>query len=103
VQDLGYVGIAVLFGFAGGLVGRGKGSSFLLWFIISGAVPVFGLLAAVFYRSEDRELRRQCPECGQVVMLHDALCMSCGSELFFPERALASKAQMRHRAADRAV
>jgi ribosomal protein S27AE len=103
VQDLGYVGIAVLFGLAGGFVARNKGSSFLLWFLISGAVPVFGLLAALFYRSEDRELRRQCPHCGQVVMLHDALCMSCGSELFFPDQALASKAQMRSRPADRAA
>jgi ribosomal protein S27AE len=101
VQDLGYVGIAVVFGMVGGFVGRSKGSSFLLWFLISAAVPVFGLLAAAFYRSEDRELRRQCPECGQIVMLHDALCMNCGSELFFPDRALASKAQMRESAADR--
>jgi hypothetical protein len=99
VQNLGYVGIAMLFGLAGGLVGRGKGSSFLLWFLISGLVPVFGLLAAVFYRSEHRELRRQCPRCGKIVKLHDALCMNCGTELTFPERALPSKTQMRQRAA----
>jgi hypothetical protein len=99
VADLGYVGIAVLFGLAGGFLGRSKGSSFLLWFLISGAVPFFGLVAAAFYRSEDRELRRQCPKCGRIVKLHDALCMGCGAELEFPDRALASKAQMRGRAA----
>ncbi len=64
-----------------------KGSSFLLWFFISGLVPIAGLLAAVFYRWEDRELRRQCPRCGRVVKLYDAKCMRCGEELAFPERA----------------
>jgi hypothetical protein len=99
VQNLGYIGIAVFFGLVGGFLGKSKGSSFLLWFLISGAVPIFGLLAAIFYRSEDRELRRQCPQCGRVVKLHDALCTNCGTELAFPERALASKAQMRRSAA----
>ena len=99
MQNLGYVGIAVLFGLGGAFVGKAKGSSFLLWFLISAAVPGFGLLAAIFYRSEDRELRRQCPECGKIVKLHDALCMNCGTELAFPKQAVASKAQMRQRAA----
>jgi predicted amidophosphoribosyltransferase len=79
-------------------VGKAKGSSYLLWFLISGLVPVFGLLAALFYRSDNHELRRQCPGCGRVVKLHDALCTNCGTELAFPERAIISKAQMRSRA-----
>jgi hypothetical protein len=91
----------VLFGLAGGLVGRAKGSSFVLWFLISGAVPIFGLLAAIFYRSDDRELRRECPSCGRIVKLHDALCTNCGAELRFPERAIASKAEIRRRTSGR--
>jgi len=87
----------VLFGIAGGLVGRAKGSSFVLWFMISALVPFFGLLTAIFYRSENRELRRQCPSCGRVVKLYDALCTNCGAELAFPERAIASESQMRRR------
>jgi predicted amidophosphoribosyltransferase len=82
-------------------VGRTKGSSFLLWFLISGAVPVLGLLAAILYRSDNRELRRRCPGCGRIVKLHDALCTNCGTELAFPERAIASKAQVRSRARGR--
>jgi uncharacterized membrane protein YfcA len=39
--------IAFCFGLAGGIVGRIKGSSFLLWFLISAAVPFFGLFAAI--------------------------------------------------------
>ncbi len=95
----GYVAICLGFAMAGGLIGRMKGSSFWLWFLISGLVPFAGLLAAIFFRWEDRELRRRCPECGRVVKLHDALCMACGAELEFPEVAIASEAAMRRRAA----
>ena len=86
-----YLVIAFFFGLAGGVIGRMKGSSFWLWFLISGAIPVFGLLAAVCYRSERDELRRQCPTCGRVCKLYDALCVRCGTELEFPEEALASE------------
>ena len=83
-----YISIAMGFALGGGVVGKLKGSSFWLWFFISGAVPVFGLLAAVCYRSERDELRRQCPTCGRVCMLYDALCVRCGTELEFPDEAL---------------
>jgi len=99
VAGAGYVIICLFFGVAGGVVGRMKGSSFVLWFLISGLVPFVGLLAAVFYRREDRELRRECPGCGRVVKLHDALCTSCGTELEFPEVALPSEAAARRRVA----
>ena len=84
-----YVVIALSFAFAGGIVGKLKGSSFWIWFLISGAIPVLGLLTAVVYRSERDELRRQCPNCGRVCKLYDALCVRCGTELEFPETAIA--------------
>ncbi|MBV9423315.1 MAG: hypothetical protein JOZ98_10420 [Solirubrobacterales bacterium] len=96
---MGYLVIAFFFGLAGGIVGRIKGSSFFIWFLISGLIPVFGLLAAVFYRWDKEELRRQCPGCGQVLKLHDAVCMRCGEELEFPDVAIASEAAMRQRPA----
>jgi hypothetical protein len=95
MAGLGLVVIMLFFGLAGGVVGRIKGSSFFLWFLISGLVPFFGLLAAVCYRFENQELRRQCPGCGRVVKLHDAVCISCGTELEFPEVAIAPKAALR--------
>jgi hypothetical protein len=98
----GYVVICLFFGLAGGLVGRMKGSSFWLWFLISGLVPMIGLLAAIFYRWEDRELRRQCPRCGRVTKLYDAKCMRCGEELEFPDVAIVSETEMRDRAASAA-
>lgn len=94
----GYVVICLFFGLAGGVVGRIKGSSFVVWFLISALVPFLGLLTAVLYRWEDRELRRQCPTCGRVVKLYDAVCIRCGTELEFPEVAVVSEATMRQRA-----
>jgi hypothetical protein len=79
-----YLIIAFAFGIAGGYVGRMKGSSFFIWFLISACVPFIGLMAALAYRWDTDELLRQCPRCGRVVKLHDALCMGCGHELEFP-------------------
>jgi hypothetical protein len=95
---MAYVIIAVCFGLAGGFVGRIKGSSFWLWFLISGAVPVLGLLAAILYRFERDELRRQCPNCGRVTKIYDAVCTRCGAELDFPQVALAPESLERTRA-----
>ena len=86
---MAYVVIAVCFGLAGGFIGKLKGSSFLLWFLISGLVPFIGLLAAIAYRFERDELRRECPNCGRVTKVYDALCTRCGAELEYPEVALA--------------
>lgn len=94
---MGLVVILLFFGLAGGVVGRMKGSSFVLWFLISACVPFIGLLAAVCYRWDNRELRRQCPGCGKVVKLHDTVCMRCGTELDFPEVAIASEMDVRER------
>jgi peptidoglycan/LPS O-acetylase OafA/YrhL len=85
---MAYLIICLFFGLAGGLVGRAKGSSFLLWFAISALVPFLGLLAALLYRFETNEVRRQCPRCGKVVKLYDQVCMRCGEDLDFPESAI---------------
>ena len=98
-----YLFIALCFAFAGGIVGRLKGSSFFIWFLISGIVPVIGLATALLYRWDRNELRRECPGCGRVVKLHDALCTRCGTELEFPEVAIASEADVAERRAARAA
>ena len=86
-----YVVIALSFGLATGFVGRIKGSSFFIWFIVGTVVPFIGLVTAIVYRSERDELRRQCPTCGRVCKLYDALCVRCGTELEFPDQALAAE------------
>jgi hypothetical protein len=92
---LGLIVVLVCFGLAGGIVGRLKGGSFWTWFLISFCVPFIGLITAVLYRYESDELRRECPRCGRVVKLHDAVCMRCGTELRFPEVAIAPGARVR--------
>jgi ribosomal protein S27AE len=99
VEGNAYLVIALCFGLAGGIVGRLKGSSFVLWFVISGLIPFLGLVAAILYRMESEELRRQCPNCGKVTTLYDALCMRCGHELDFPDVAIEPEAVARARRA----
>ena len=94
---MAYLIICLFFGLAGGIVGRLKGSSFVLWFLISGLVPFVGLLAALAYRVELDEPRRQCPGCGKVVKLHDALCTRCGTELEWTEAQIPPESAIAHR------
>lgn len=77
--------IAFFFGLAGGVIGRIKGGSFLVWFAISAIPPFIGLLVAIVYRNEREEPHGQCPGCGRLVPLHNALCTRCGTELEFPD------------------
>ncbi len=84
----GYVVIALSFGLSAAIVGRIKGSSFFIWFVIGAVVPVIGLLAAIAFRSERDEPRRECPTCGRVCKLHDAVCVRCGTDLEFPDAAI---------------
>jgi hypothetical protein len=82
-----YLVIAFCFGLAGGLVGRHKGSSFLIWFLISAIVPFIGLITAIVYRFETEEPLRRCPNCHRSARVYDAICTRCGEELEFPDPA----------------
>ena len=85
---MAYLVVAFSFALAGGLVAKIKGSSFWIWFLISGLLPIAGLIGALLYRYERDELRRQCPGCGKVVMAYDALCTRCGTELEYPDELI---------------
>jgi hypothetical protein len=80
-----YVLIAVTSGVAAGIIGRAKGSSFFLWFLIGGALPVLGLIAVLFYRRERDEPERACPRCGHVQKLYVQVCGRCGEDLYLPD------------------
>ena len=80
--------ILFFFGLSAGGIGKLKGSSFLIWFAVGFCVPVIGTLAAVLWRWERDEPRRACPECGNVVPLHDQVCMRCGHDLDWPEETV---------------
>jgi hypothetical protein len=91
----GLIVIMLCFGAAGGIVGRAKGGSFAIWFVVSFTIPFLGLLTAVLFRHENAELRRACPGCQRVVKLYDAVCMHCGTELEFPDVAISPTATVR--------
>jgi len=79
--------LLVFFGIATGVIGKIKGSSFLLWFLIGFCIPVGGVLVAILYRFERNEPRRQCPECGKAQPLYVQVCNRCGRDLEWPEIA----------------
>jgi hypothetical protein len=79
-----YVALAVCCGLSAGVIARIKGGPFWLWFLIGSVLPVLGTIAVLFSRWEGREPRRSCPECGNVIPLHDQVCMRCGADLEFP-------------------
>ena len=73
------------FGLATGVVGKIKGSSFLVWFLIGFCMPVVGLIGAILYRWEREEPRRRCPRCGSVRPIADQVCTICGEDMDWPE------------------
>jgi hypothetical protein len=82
-----YLVLVFFFGLATAIVGRIKGSSFFLWFLIGFVLPVIGLIAAILYRWERYEPRRTCTRCGATLKISDQVCMRCGEDLGWPESA----------------
>jgi ribosomal protein L32 len=67
------------------LIALRKGSSVPVWFVVGAVVPLLGPIAAVLYRRETEVPLRRCPSCGAATRIHDAVCMTCGSDLSYPE------------------
>ncbi|HEV8177279.1 MAG TPA: hypothetical protein VGP44_06275 [Gemmatimonadales bacterium] len=91
-----FVLILFLCGVSTAIVARWKGNSVFLWFLIGFFLPLIGIVAAYLYRSERGEPRRECPACCRVVPITDQVCLTCGTDLDFPEedqRLVAGPAQ----------
>jgi hypothetical protein len=80
-----YAVVAISFGLATGLIGRGKGGSFWLWFLIGTIVPILGLIAVILHRNEETEPERSCPTCGKDLKLYVQVCPRCGTDLYLPD------------------
>jgi hypothetical protein len=80
LSGAGFVVILFFFGLATAIVGRIKGSSFFLWFLVGFCLPVLGLLAAILYRWEREEPLTRCSRCGATLKLTDQVCMRCGED-----------------------
>ena len=82
-----YILIAFTFALATGIIGRAKGSSFFIWFLVGGVLPVIGLIAVILSRFEKAEPERRCPRCGAVQKLYVQVCRRCGEDLYLPDPA----------------
>jgi hypothetical protein len=88
--------IIVSFGLATAIIGRAKGSSFFIWFLVGAVLPLFGLIAVILYRVEADEPERRCPRCGRIQKIYVQVCRNCGEDLYLPDPA-----EVRHPAAVR--
>ena len=86
-----FIAIAFVFGLATAMIGRLKGGSFWIWFLVGLALPGVGIIAALLMRREREEPRRHCPECGKVVPVSDQVCTRCGHDLDFPDEVIAAR------------
>jgi DNA-directed RNA polymerase subunit RPC12/RpoP len=76
-----YVVIIFFCGLSAGIVAKYRGNSFLLWFAIGLVLPFVGTLAAALYRRDSEVEKKECPECGSPVAIHDQVCMNCGHDI----------------------
>jgi hypothetical protein len=80
-----YIVICLSFALATGLIGRSKGSSFFIWFVVGGVLPLLGLVGAILYRREQGEPERRCPRCGAIHKLYVQVCHKCGEDMYLPD------------------
>jgi hypothetical protein len=85
VRPLEYLVFFFFCGLSAGIIGRIKGSSFFIWFLVGFCLPLMGTILALLWRWEKDEPMRECDECGAIVPVHDQVCMSCGKDLDYPE------------------
>ena len=55
-----YLIIIFFFGLATAIIGKAKGSSFWIWFLVGAVLLFIGLAAVIFSRREKDEPERQC-------------------------------------------
>jgi len=84
-MGLEYLVIIFFFGLGTAIIGKAKGSSFLIWFLVGAVLPILGLIAVVLYRREKDEPERQCPTCLKPVKLYVQVCPRCGTDLYLPD------------------
>lgn len=84
---LEYLVIVFFFGLATAIIGKAKGSSFLIWFLVGAVLPLLGLVAVILFRSEKNEPERQCPNCHKTLKLYVQVCPRCGTDLYLPDPA----------------
>ena len=72
-------------GLSAGTIGRIKGSSFFIWFLVGFCLPLLGTILALLWRWEKAEPMRHCEDCGATLPVYEQVCMNCGRDLDYPE------------------
>ncbi|HEY7631975.1 MAG TPA: zinc ribbon domain-containing protein [Thermoleophilaceae bacterium] len=78
---MAYIVLIIFTGLSAGIVAKIRGNGFWIWFAIGFVLPFFGTVAALLYRRGSEVEKRECPECGNVIAVHDQVCMKCGRDL----------------------
>jgi ribosomal protein S27AE len=86
---MAYLVLIFFTGLSAGIVAKSRGNSFLLWFAIGLVLPLIGTVAAFLYRRDSEVAKRECPECGDTIAIHDQVCMKCGRDLDWTGEAFA--------------
>jgi hypothetical protein len=86
-----FVVLAFFCGLSAGVIGKLKGSSFWIWFLVGTVLPLIGTLAAIAYRNEHREERRRCETCRALQPVHVQVCTRCGRDLDWPEQVIPAR------------
>ena len=76
--------ILAAFGLLTAVIGKAKGGSFFLWFVIGFVLPGIGVIVVLLNRSEHSEPERRCPRCGSIEKLYVQVCTVCGEDLYLP-------------------
>lgn len=81
--------ILFFFGLSAATIGKIKGHSFSLWFLIGFCLPIVGTLAALAAPNDRRAAPRlrRCIECPNVMPIHVQVCPRCGADLPYVEPA----------------
>lgn len=79
--------ILTAFGISTAWIGKAKGSSAFVWFLVGFCLPFIGLIAVILYRVEHDEPERPCPRCHATLKLYEQVCRRCGLDLDLPDPA----------------
>lgn len=78
---MAYIVLIIFTGLSAGIIAKIRGNGFWIWFAIGFVLPFFGTVAALLYRRGSEVEKRECPECGNTIAIHDQVCMKCGRDL----------------------
>jgi hypothetical protein len=81
LNGLYFIVILLFFAVVTAIIGKAKGGSLFVWFLVGFCLPMIGVIAALLHRWERDEPRMRCPRCGAVLPITDQVCTRCGEDI----------------------